>query len=681
VNRKYFFVSILVGVALSWQCIEPPVEPILPTWDVDLSLPLMHREYTLEELVDKNPDILSVDDNGTLVYSLSDTLADEPIGEIMTLHPEPSVFAFEAGTFILDLPDVQFQAPVHEHVPAGLSGTMEPVGSAMVSGFIPEIGSIDYMVAETGSIALQLVNTTGLPVEIPGGVELRNADDNALVGIFNYPGIVAAGGSVTAAAPLDGVRVYRYLTYRFTFSSPGTESGTTPSDPSFDFTLSFVDVKVREAHAQIPEQTLDSGYDGAIVVDDSTYFREMAFSGGAMAFSIRNVLDLELPVIVTVPDLYQRNNPAEQYQETRLLHRYGSEAFVIDMKDWLLRTENGELKNELAYTIRPGAMAATHDYRTIRSDDTIDGELSVMENENMGLAVESMDGILPVSRYPVDDRPITIDLGDVGRMFEGNVTFGSAELSLDLSFNGGFESDAEIHIVGTNDRGIRDSLSIPPDLRRVPGGEPVTIVLDGDNSTINEFLGGFMPGFPNALTVAGDIVVNPDGSDGTLDAGNALTAEMRLSIPFDVGIQGGIVRDTIAIGGSSDGIDREAFDYINYGTMYFESTNGIPVDMEMRMHLIDGMGVVLRELPVSGQPAIDIAAAKVDGSGKVVEPTDPEIRMLELGPADIQALRESDSAVLLLLLNTADNDNVLFRTDDFVKIRIFATFSVRADFN
>ncbi len=54
-NRK-ILLSLLTVVFFS--CVEPPQDFVAPTWDVDVSLPVMTKEYTLGDLVKKDSSVI-----------------------------------------------------------------------------------------------------------------------------------------------------------------------------------------------------------------------------------------------------------------------------------------------------------------------------------------------------------------------------------------------------------------------------------------------------------------------------------------------------------------------------------------------------------------------------------------------------------------------------------------------
>jgi hypothetical protein len=676
---------LLIGllVVLSWQCVDPPAEPVMPTWDVDFSLPLANRIYTLEEIIEKNPNVFYPDESGTIVYSFSDTVQNEPLGERIRLKPGPTDFSFEVGLFSLETDDVRSTVPMSSHLPypGGYTGTSTGVDPVQIGGALPAIDEIEYMVFESGTVVLELVNNSGVPVRFPDGFHLHNVDDGVTVGRFTYPGIIQPNESIVSTLTLENTRVYQSLTYAFVFSSPPEDEVTIPPDPALDLTLRFEELEVIEASARIPGQIFPGSFDGSFIIDDSTFIRHASFEQGGLELRVVNDIDVDIPVTLTLNEFFRVSNPSQQFRYTTHLSRQSDQSVYIDLREWIIDTGTSEATNTFSYNLTLGEIAETDDYRTVRASDVVGGKIRPLEPPHQELVVDRMEGRMAPTPFDVSEL-IELDLGEVPDFLEGDFTYGNVKLELGLLLNGGFDVDIDVHLVGINRYGKQDSLEIPTDRQRLSAGAWNTIVFDSENSRINEFMRSFAPNFPEEFLVVGTAVVNPDFADGFVDQRDYFNTSVDLTIPFNFGIRDGIVRDTLAIEDGDDDIDREVFDYFNYGTMYFESVNAIPLGMELRLCLLDERGAVLREFPLEHHPAIGILAAPVDESGLVSLPADRDIRFLELTSEDIVLIRQADQTELILHINTTDgSEKVIFSVDNYLHLKIFATFNVHADFN
>lgn len=678
---QYIFI-LLFGVLLSWQCMDPPAEPLLPTWDTDVSLPLANREYLLKELVERNPDLLGLDENGVILYSFSDTVENEPFGDLLRLTPEPTDFSFEVGAFTLRPDDIDFDVSVGGYLglPAGHKGPSPGVDPVVITGALPEVQSMRYMILDTGEVHLTMTNESGVPVELQDGLRIRNSDDGSLVVHFIYNEVIEAGETVTVVEQLGETRVYRNMEYDFQFSSPPNENVEIPDDPQLACTLSFDVLEVREADAQIPSQALAGEFNGEIVLDDSIYMTELLFSHGVLDFVIENTVDLDIPVTVTIPDLLSRDDPSQAYRFSETLTRGSIASFSIDASQWMIRTSS--LSNSLSYSIKLGSVSSTDEFIEFRATDSMDGTISPQDSPDDEFVIEYIEGVITPTSYEISER-VELDLGEITDYFEGDITFGNVRFNLGLFFDGGFDALANLYIVGENKHGVRDSVAIPHDQRFISGHDWSIIVLNESNSNIVDFFSAFVPNFPEELHITGDLLVNPNYEPGYLDVASELQSSIHLDVPLDIGIRDGVVTDTLAIGtDDDDDFDRDIFDYVNHGRLYFETDNGIPAGMDLRMQVINSEGEVLRAFPVEESPAIAIKAAPVDESGFVNGTSGKDVRILDLTEEDIQILRNADKAELFLGIYTNDGrETVKFCSRGSVQVKIYATFNMRADFN
>ncbi len=680
-NRVSIIFLILCIVVFSWQCIDPPLGPILPTWDVDVSFPLGNQHYIMKKLVEKNPGLINVDDNDILFYSFLDTLQNKPIGSIIRLKPEPSEFTLTVGTLPLSPPDLDFGVAVGEYIglQAGYSGPSPGFAPVVVSGEMPPVETVNYMIVDSGRMSISVINKSGVPVELPDGFSVVNRDDGTAVGYATFNEVIEPGDSARVSFTLEQTRVYHKLEYRFAFSSPEDDFVIIPDESKLGLSIRFDEIIVNDAEARISDQTPSAYYNGTIVVDDSTYISEARFSGGFMEVNFENMAEIDLPVTIAFPALRARNNLSQRFSRTLTLSPGPENNFSIDMRDWIVY--GNESKNSLNYTVRFESLNTANDFGRFRSTDTIRGELRTRNSPHDFFVVEWIDGIISPKQYDIDLQ-FDLQLGEIADIFEGEVEFDDVQLTLGLFLTGGFNASANIYIVGKNKHGVSDSLLIPEEKRKITAGDWSIINFTKMNSRINDFLNTFSPHFPDELFITSHLVVNSDYESGNIDVNDALTVSLEMEVPFQFGLNEGVVRDTLTVGNNGDDLDRDLFKYFNYGQMYFETVNGMPVEMNLRINLLDENGMILRQLPLSDEPPVAINAAPVNSSGYATGTTGRDVRMLELSEEDIRILQETDMTELMLFLNGTDKDRtVVFRSQDSVKVNIFATFNVKPDFN
>jgi hypothetical protein len=144
----YRILIILMIPFLTNSCFEVPDELIVPRWSVDLNLPIVNQEYTIDELLKDDPKITIDTVNGKSIYILqSDTYElDSDIGEFIRLDSESSL----------------------QNIPLPASNT----DSAILYIELPEGVELDSAFFEQGILAFSVNNpslhTANISLRIPG---------------------------------------------------------------------------------------------------------------------------------------------------------------------------------------------------------------------------------------------------------------------------------------------------------------------------------------------------------------------------------------------------------------------------------------------------------------------------------------------------------------------------------
>ncbi len=682
-KRNGTLLGFLYLSLLAWNCIEPPLEPKLPTWDVALSLPVVNRTYTLAELLENNPDLLTADVNGLLMFSTTDTLESYRFGDVLVMDPVSDHFDFEIGVFELNPSPVQFKVPLEDHIPYAplYEGPSEGVAPSTITGTIPPIESIEYMICREGTVGIHLENRSGIPLEFPDGLTIRNSDDLSVLVHFPVDGLVAQGEQRYVESALVDSRIYRTLEYEFTFASPPASGIAVSSNPDVAFTINFHGLSVEQARARIPEQKFDGGVSQEIEIEDSTFIKRATFSEGRIEVQLHNGVDMVIPVTLRMDDLRMRIDSGIRFSSDLILQPNSSASVSIDLREWMIFTESNTLIERIPYVVETGTIIPADDYSTVSAHDKVTGSVSFGDGRGRGPVIDSIEGRIKPTRHSVNNE-FVLDIGNLEKNFDGEVTFADARLSLDLFLNSGYDAHTDFRILGENKYGVRDSLVVPANERRLTAGARNTIVFDKTNSRINEFLAAFVPDFPEQLVIVGEATINPDYTEGQVDTHSSIDMAMTVDIPLHIGIKNGVVRDTVNIGGFDGTFDREQFDYINQGKIYFESVNGVALGFGLRLCLLDRYNMVLKEFPVEGQMPIGIAPASVNKDGLVSGEGQKDIRHLDLTNSDIEIFRYADRAALIIDIETDETiETSYFRTSDSLRMKIYGSFSLKADFN
>ena len=88
--RKITLLAVLFLIFL-YGCFEKPSEPVLPTWDVDLTVPILEKTFTLGELVEKDTTYFKIGSNNQIYYSTTSELEATTVGDNLKILSTPSI--------------------------------------------------------------------------------------------------------------------------------------------------------------------------------------------------------------------------------------------------------------------------------------------------------------------------------------------------------------------------------------------------------------------------------------------------------------------------------------------------------------------------------------------------------------------------------------------------------------
>ncbi len=207
----------------AFDCVNKPMEPVMPTWDVNLAAPLTDRTYTLEELVAKDTSLLQVAPGGTQLLLKTSAVADPTlVGDCISLDPIAAGFDVPLGTFSVSTGSASLNLEIPGFTP-GQTTIIPPVSHLDLppgTGEIPKVESVDI---ESGIVQVTIVNRMPVELTVDAPVAVVN-DVGGSVASFDFGAIpLAPGEERTAMADLAGRSIHKRLRLEgMRISSPGS---------------------------------------------------------------------------------------------------------------------------------------------------------------------------------------------------------------------------------------------------------------------------------------------------------------------------------------------------------------------------------------------------------------------------------------------------------------------------
>jgi len=670
-----FLRSIVVLALLSLllsSCFNDQLEPVAPTWDVDLTVPLANREYTVMDLVDKEPSLVATGAGNQLVYHTRMVAPLDSVKDAISLNPTPSVRSVKVGVFGLDPVSlsVDFNFPF---LPPGSTLPGLPDTVITVADVYDTVSSFTAATFESGTIEMTVQNNLRDTLVIQNDILLH--DSTHQVAALTFAGTrLARGQQAVRSASLAGqtvTRIVRLSGISFhLLGKPG--SVTVPAGPLVRSTISMTLLRARSAVvAHIPTQRLTDNDTTFLAVNDSTILKNILFRQGSLRLDFESRVQVDLKLIYRFPEVLRPAGVTfATYFDSLFLPRFGTGTKLIATPGYKIRSTTGDLVRSLEVISSldlPGA-----DNVTLHDTDKV-----VISFSSVGKVVaDSAEAVLKPTWITVNTG-VALGFGDLPKKFSGQFAIPAASLRLNTLSTIGFPMDLYLQITMKNpSTGLPVVLAIPAAQRRVFPGNSIIIF---DSTTVGSFLTGASPGFPDSVHIAGSVLVNPPDTYnptlagvGTISGRSFIRDTVTFDVPLKLSLQNGTMRDTTSVS-----IDRESVDKTNNGTLYVEVANSLPLQVGVTLYLLDSTrSRVLLRIPQAGQPPIAVAGATVDAQGNVSAPVQTNTA-IALSSPDVRALGRSKNIAYSLSIGTTPGSPVRIRTTDKVNLRLWSRLSFR----
>ncbi len=662
-----------------------PLEPKAPSWDVELTVPLVNRKYTLAELVARDTSLLRVGTDNQIFFISSSDIPATVIGTSITLDVPDTSSQVELGP--LEISSFSSSAGISFPWLPGGTTTPIPDTTIQIAGLQNSISGFLSLTIEEGILTLSLSNNLPVPVTVLGPLQLGDGQGRTLAIVTLNPATIPPSGVGVGSDNLAGRTTDNSITIgSVDLHIQGSPSPVQiPTGDLFTFSIQTAGLLVRRAElAFIPAQTLISNDTASLSIADSTLARLAVFSSGDLELGFTNSVNLDLVFSYQLPQLQQMiGGQFIGFRDSIFLPALGSGSVTLPMGGRRMQSQNGDLIRSLevygSVRIPTGSTTPV----TINDTDKINISVSSMSP----IVIDSVEGVVKPTWISVQ-HSTPLDLGDFRKQFSGMISIPSASLDINAITSSGFPVDLYVSIGAAVDSlGTMTWISIPAGERRVnPGGNTISL----DPAQVGQFLGQISQSFPESLVVVGNILVNPPdvysptlSGVGSIGPTSGFRGTIDLDLPLIVGVTSGVVRDTVAFGDSDgDGetdfdIDRSTFDRLNYGRVFFELTNGLPIEVRFRMHFLDQSLIRLLSVPQAAE--INAASAQIDGQGFVTLPSNVRA-IIELNQDEVNKFHPSEFMGLEYFLATAGNGSIVrLRTIDSVRVRVWTTISLRAN--
>jgi hypothetical protein len=670
-------------------CFEKPSEPVLPTWDVDLTVPILDKTFTLGELVEKDTTYLKVGAGNQIYYSTSEKLDATKIGDNLKISDISTSASTKLGNFEIKNPGtISASIKAYDIFPS-LSSNLPP-GNYIVPSNAPgqtvttnftAFDNFQQVTFDSGIIKVTVNNGLPVPLQFPNGLAIYNSNDltTPILTLFENT-TINANSELTTTVDLAGKTLPANLSLKVTVLSPGSGGQQVYLDVNQMFvtvSASLENLSIASASAKIPSQTEPVVISDSFVLEPNEpqpdLINEVNFKSGSMKIKVVNGIDLGLNGSITLYNFVRKSDNTPLQIPLNIGRKNSASntlTFNLNLADYKLV---GNLTNTVDYKVEVRTEDTGNEYRTVSKNDGLSAEITLQN-----IVIESISGKAKPREISFEEQKIDLaGLKDYREKFKGSIKFDDIQVEINLVKTAQFTFDLNLKIKGVNTRtGKVDSIEIPLAQRRFSGSTH-RIVLNKSNSNIVNFINSFASQeLPEYLIVSGSVFLNPNYEVGRVSSSDSVYGSVSVSFPASVGISNAVFEDTSEVNELSDESKKE-IDKTNYGKLFVEIENGLGVDVRFRAKILGVTMDSLLSIPKDNDFMINPAPIGSDGFSSG---TTRYINVIELNRNEIQKFKDMKFVRSFISIATANNGGIVkFRTTDSLKVKIYGRVNYRVE--
>lgn len=694
-NRLLSVFLALFSLA-SWECFQTPSAPVAPIWEAQLSIPLIDTVFYLRDALAENPEIFTV--GSSYEYRINERSFDPvPVGDSIWIFPDSIITAEDSvGPMELNIRiplEAAFTASeLLGSVPPSDSSPVPEVPPHPVSKTTPTVPNFEYAHLEYGELNLTIRNNLPVQSDLPNGIMITNTVTGDTIAAF--PSVSIPANSSWSSSPylLNDKVISNSLTLNYNYSTPGSNGNPVMVAPDSGLfcIISFTNTVADEIRDTLFQRSEITANIKPFELDDSTYLVEARFGNGKATIQIENFLPVAVNVTARV-NLFRKITTGNPLEFSSTIPPGLSDGKNFNMNEWKFEAPSNQPINLDSFSVSLTTSTLTSlSPVTIKSSDKIRATIRT----EPPFTLTHIAGVVKPLSLNINEN-IPIDLGQISNIFRADsILLDTAAFSFKLKFftAAGHPADLDLGLYGVNQAGneIGTPLRIPagggapnPTVRRISPNVIDSIEFTNRNSNLNQFISQFISQGGAGLKLKGTAVLNPPdlyatGNVGLVNDTMQLYSSFSITAPLKVAIFNGSFTELTSIGDSGKNnetkIDTFVIRSIKSGSVFFLIENALPMTVDLQTQFRKDTLVQL-VLPKAGQSEIKIA----QGTPQHPESTSTPLRV-SVSRSDAEIFNIIDNALVRVGLNS-EGQMVTFSTDDYIRVRCYASFVVKVDPN
>ncbi len=667
---------VLVFLFSSWQCFEIPPDPVLPTWDTQLSIPLIDTIFYLSDALKENPDIII--DGVNYVYRPNQFKFDSiGIGDKLVMHPDPSITLEQA---IGEL-KINMSQPLGMNFTAEtLLGFPPPNTSAPVPSFSytsggadsVDLGELFYSIHFTqGDLTLQIRNSLPVEMNFPNGVELGGI----LFSPFNVPANSTYSSSPASLA--DKRFSENRMLIQGTFESPGSGGNSVfiHADSGITVSLQITNGVADEITAKSFERLNYSTVFRPYLVDDSSYFQHVSLKKGSFRLEVENTLEVGVEAKISMEEFVDTSTNLP-FRLDLNLSKQSTFSQLYDLSKYKIEALSGLTQTATCSLSVTSATLNSTTPITVRAGDKVKLRLLSVDTPYV---IKRVSGVSKPIWLNINDT-VDLDVGKLSSNFNADsVVLDSITMALNFFSAVGHPIDIDFSLSGVDGSGsvintmkVQPNGSPNPNMRRLSPSTHERLVF----SNLARFVSDYLTKRGKKIIIRGDALVNPPDVYATRQIGSVedttrFYSSLDVTALMKIGIFNGAFTDTVELDGDGEEkIDKDILNKIKQASVFFKIENAIPMGVQLQTSFLNVNNTSILSLPKFNQTPIAIQA----GTPALPVNTPAPIRV-SIQPSDADKFNDTKLVIVKLVLNS-NSVPTPFTTGDYIRVRAYANIVV-----
>jgi hypothetical protein len=613
-GAKLLFASVVVVVILTLsQCTVK--KPEAPTWETQLTVPLINRTYPMEELIRRadQDGITMVGDTiqYAITYDLDTFRLDQ---DNLTTSDLTYGFSAQLGTIDLDAPTVAPMSAAASSI-TGLATFVPgnvPATAFTLSNDVPTITSFGSVSVHDGHLYAVVTNSLGIVLDTVR-VILYDVARSYPIDTGFITGGLNDGETDSALISLDGKTISNDLRVDIRCHTPGG-SVLSASGKELATAVHFSDpFSADQAMAQVP--ALSRTDSQVVSVAESDVIDQAVISEGTLTITIANGTSLPAEVDVTIPELNQAGIPLSL---TRTVPADGSTPITVDLAGYRLEPNGSTAPQTIAVVASLSSDGSGANQVPVDQSDAIAVDASLS-----GLTFSSVTGTFANTSSTFD--PVIEDI-DIPQGFEG-IHLSHVVLNLEITNGVSLPGQISVQLNGNNGRTLTLDDAVSP---ATLSTATTTVLVDTTAAT-------FLDPIPSQISASGEAQFGDGVTPGTIRAGDFVTGRVQLIAPMEMIIDETPIETDI----SSETIDQDNIDQITdhvlEAAFIYNVISRLPLGATMNIYL-SGDSATLYSNPQLVIDGILVPAAPTVG-GVASDTVSTGFQSVVLDSTDIQILK------------------------------------------